>query len=88
MGTGSFLRVRWPGRGVDHPPPSTAEVKGRVKLYIYSPSGPSWPVLGWTLPLVLVAAAAAVVIVVVVVVVVVIIWIFQSWLSRHNVTVL
>jgi len=38
------------GRGVDHPPPSSAEVKERVKLYLYSPPGPSWPVLGRTLP--------------------------------------
>ena len=34
------------GVGVDHPPPSSAEVKERVELYLYSPSGPSWPVLG------------------------------------------
>jgi hypothetical protein len=27
------------------PTPSSAEVEGRVELYIYSPSGPSWPVL-------------------------------------------
>jgi len=27
------------------------EVKERVELYFYSPSGPSWPCLGWTLPL-------------------------------------
>jgi hypothetical protein len=33
------------------PTPSSAEVKERVELYIYSPSGPSWPVIGWTLPL-------------------------------------
>jgi len=33
------------------PTPSSAEVKERVELYIYSPSGPSWPVLGWTLTL-------------------------------------
>ena len=26
-------------------------VKERVGLYFYSPSGPSWPVLGWILPL-------------------------------------
>jgi len=38
-------------RGADHPPPSSAEVKERVKLYLYSPSGPSCPVLGWTVPL-------------------------------------
>jgi len=30
--------------------PSSAEVKERVELYVYSPSGLSWPVLGWTLP--------------------------------------
>ena len=27
------------------PTPSSAEVKERVELYLYSPSGPSWPVL-------------------------------------------
>jgi hypothetical protein len=27
MGTGSFLGVKRPGRGADHPPPSSAEVK-------------------------------------------------------------
>ena len=32
-------------RGVDHPSPSSAEVKERVELYIYS-SGLSLPVLG------------------------------------------
>jgi hypothetical protein len=37
-----------PGRGFDHPPPSSAEVEGRVELYFYSPSGPSCPVIGWT----------------------------------------
>jgi hypothetical protein len=45
MGTGSFPGVKRPKRGVDHPPPSNAEVKERVELYLYSPSGPSWPVL-------------------------------------------
>jgi len=43
MGTGSFPGVKWPGCGIDHPPPSSAEVKETVELY---PSGPSWPVLG------------------------------------------
>jgi len=40
MGTGSFPGVKRPGRGVDHTPPFSAEVKERVKLYFYSPSGP------------------------------------------------
>ena len=48
VGAGSFRGVKRPGRGVDHPPPSSAEVEGRVELYIYSPSGPSWPVPGRT----------------------------------------
>jgi hypothetical protein len=48
----SFLyiayRVSFPGvnqlrRGVDHLPPSSAEVKEIVELYFCSPSGPSWP---------------------------------------------
>jgi hypothetical protein len=46
----SFPGVKRSGRGVDHPPPSSAEVKERVELYLYSPSRPSWPVLGRTLP--------------------------------------
>ena len=51
MGTGSFPKVKRLGRGVDHPLPSSAEVEGRVELYIYFHYGPSWPVLGRTLPL-------------------------------------
>jgi hypothetical protein len=44
MGTRSFpgLKVR----GVDHPPPSSAEVKERIEQYLYSPSGPSRAVIG------------------------------------------
>jgi hypothetical protein len=42
---GLFPGMKWPGSGVDHSPPSSAEVKERVELYLYSPSGPSWPVL-------------------------------------------
>jgi len=33
VGAGSFLRVKWPGRGAHHPPPFSAEVKERVELY-------------------------------------------------------
>jgi hypothetical protein len=46
MGTGSFPGITRPGRGVDHPPLSRAEVKERVELYLYSTFGPSCPVLG------------------------------------------
>jgi len=46
MGTGSFPGVKRPGRGVDHPPPPSAEVKERVELYLSSPYGPSKSVLG------------------------------------------
>ena len=41
MGTGYFPGVKWLEHGVDHPSPSSAEVEGRVELYIYSPFGPS-----------------------------------------------
>jgi hypothetical protein len=50
MGTGYFQGVKRPGHGVDHPLSSSADVKEKVELYFYSPSGPSWPVLGWPLP--------------------------------------
>ena len=46
MGTGSFPGVKRPVRGVDQTPPSNAEAEERVELYLYSPSGPSWPVVG------------------------------------------
>jgi hypothetical protein len=49
MGTGSLTGVERPGRGVDHPHPTSAEVIETVQLYLYSSSGPSWPVLGWYL---------------------------------------
>ena len=45
-GNVSYPGVKRPGRGVDHPLPSRAEVKERVVIYIYSSSGHSWPVLG------------------------------------------
>jgi hypothetical protein len=38
MGTGSFSGVKLLGRGDDHHPPSSAKVKERVELYLYSPS--------------------------------------------------
>ena len=48
--------VKRPGCGFDHPPQSNAEVKERVELYLFSPYGPSWLVLGWTLPLLYILA--------------------------------
>jgi len=38
MGTESFSGVKRPRRGVDHPPPSNAEVKERAVLKPYFPS--------------------------------------------------
>jgi hypothetical protein len=46
MSTGSFLGVKRLGRGAEHPPPSSAEVKERIELFLYSPTGPLWPVVG------------------------------------------
>jgi hypothetical protein len=46
-----FPRIKRPGRGVDHPLPLNAEVKERVELYLYFPSGLSWPILGQHLAL-------------------------------------
>jgi hypothetical protein len=37
--------------GIDHPPPSSAEVKETVELYLYSLSGPPWSGLRRTLHL-------------------------------------
>jgi hypothetical protein len=31
--------------------PFSAEVKERIELYLYSSSGPSWPIVRWNLPL-------------------------------------
>ena len=42
MGPGSFPGIKRPGRGVNHPSPSSAWVEERVKLYLYFPSVPSW----------------------------------------------
>jgi hypothetical protein len=36
------LGVKRPGREADHSPPSSAEVKECVELYLHSPNTPSW----------------------------------------------
>jgi hypothetical protein len=46
----SFPGVKRPGRGGHHPHASSAEVQERVEIYLYSPSGRSWPVLGRNWP--------------------------------------
>ena len=46
----SFPRIKGPGRNVNHPPTSSAEVKERVELCLYCPPVPLNPVLGRTLP--------------------------------------
>ena len=42
----SFPGVKRPERGVNYPRLSSAEVKERVELYLYSHFGPSWPITG------------------------------------------
>ena len=44
-----FPGVKRPVHGVNHPPSSSAEVKGGIELYLHSPCGPSWLVIGRTL---------------------------------------
>ena len=51
MGTGSSPVVKRPGRNVEPPPQSSAEVKERVELFLYSTSRISWPVIAWSLHL-------------------------------------
>jgi hypothetical protein len=43
-----FSGIKWSRRGVNRPPPSSAEVKEIVELYFYFPSGLSWPFVGRT----------------------------------------
>ena len=43
-----LLGVKRPGRGINHPPHSSAEVNERLGIYLYYPPEPCWPVLRWT----------------------------------------
>jgi len=45
MDTGSFPAVKRLGWGVDHTKQSSADVKEKVQLFLYSPYGHSWPVI-------------------------------------------
>jgi hypothetical protein len=45
-----FPVIKRPECGVNQPFLCSAEVKEREELYLYSPSGPSWPVIRCTLP--------------------------------------
>ena len=47
-------------RGVNHQPPSSAEVKKKVELYLHPPSGPSWPVIQRNLPMRLLSTETAI----------------------------
>ena len=49
MGTSSS-QGKAAGAWLRPPFQSNAEFKEIVELYLYSPSGPSWPVIGWSLP--------------------------------------
>ena len=51
MGTRYFQTITRLGLRFDHPPQSSTNVKKVVEPYLYSPSGPLWLVLGWTVPL-------------------------------------
>ena len=38
--------TQWvPGHGIDHPHPTSTKIKEGVQLYLYSTSGPLWPVI-------------------------------------------
>ena len=43
---GLFPGGKVAGHGISYPPSSSAEVKERVEMYLYCPSGPLWSVLG------------------------------------------
>jgi hypothetical protein len=46
IGIVSYVGVKMPGRGFEHTNTSNAQVTEGVELYIFSPSGPSWSVVG------------------------------------------
>jgi hypothetical protein len=46
MGTAPSSGIKGLRSGVDHQPPFSAEVREILQVYLYTPSRPSWPVLG------------------------------------------
>jgi hypothetical protein len=46
IGTGSFLGVKQPGRGANHPPTPSAEVENELSYTSTPPLGPWWPGIG------------------------------------------
>jgi hypothetical protein len=44
-------------RDADYTPPITTDVKEREEIYLYSPPGPTWSVLGWHLHLLIAIVA-------------------------------
>jgi hypothetical protein len=48
--TYSRNQVKWLGVGDEHSAPSSAKAKSRTELYLLIPNGPSWQILGQTLP--------------------------------------
>jgi hypothetical protein len=56
-----------PRRGVNHPLPCSAEVKERVELYLYFPSGTSWPVLWQTLSLTTIITIIVIIIMIIII---------------------
>jgi hypothetical protein len=45
MDTGSLLGVQQLKHDINHAPTSSAEVKERVEVYLYSPTGLPWPLI-------------------------------------------
>ena len=46
VGNGIFQGVKRPAIGIEHPTPSSIEVKERINVHLYYLSRPSWSVLG------------------------------------------
>ena len=79
VGTGSFLGLKLPGRDVDHPHLCSAEVKERVELLLFSPSGPSWPVLGRTLIIIMMM----IIMIIIVIIIIIIVILSQEYMYKY-----